>query len=111
MKVYRIEQYELHAMTYFVRATSAAEAIHKLWQTGGDGADVICSDNGSEYLETDESRGMPTDDNRRLAQALRKLGDTVEDSHIPSIRAIAEADPDEYDEDLFSDPSERAPCL
>ena len=82
---YEIEQYELHAMKYRVEATSEAEAIAKLFQ--GE-AKPVCQ--SMDYIEVTEDFGLPTDEYPELAEALRKLGVSVGDTVIPSIRSIEE---------------------
>ena len=82
---YEIEQYELHTMKYRVEATTEAEAIAKLFQ--GE-AEPVCQ--GMEYIEVAEDFGLPTDEYPELAEALRKLGVSVGDTVIPSIRSIEE---------------------
>lgn len=82
MPTYAIEQYELHAMTYRVEAANEADAIVKLL----DGeAEAI--DNGLEYIEVADVYGLPADEYRDLADALRQQGVPV-DAVIPSIRGI-----------------------
>lgn len=54
MKEFRIEQYELHVQTYFVKAGSQEEAIAKL-QAG----EAECEDNAAEYLEPATQYGDP----------------------------------------------------
>ena len=82
---YEIEQYELHSMKYRVEATSEAEAIAKLFQ--GE-AEPVCQ--SMDYIEVAEDFGLPTDEYPELAEALRKLGVSVGDRVIPSIRSIEE---------------------
>ncbi len=82
---YEIEQYELHTMKYRVEATSEAEAIAKLFQ--GE-AEPVCQ--RMDYIEVAEDFGLPTDEYPELAKALRKLGLSVGDTVIPSIRNIEE---------------------
>ena len=53
MPVYEIEQYELWTSKTRVEADSPTEAIQKLLD--GDGDPV---DNSSEYIETDDTRGI-----------------------------------------------------
>lgn len=81
---FEVEQYELHSVKYRVRAKDEASAIKKVL----DGeAEVI--DNSMEYIETAEDVGMPSDENRNLAEALEVMGVDCEDI-IPSIRSIEE---------------------
>ncbi len=80
---YEIEQYELHTMKYQVVAANEAEAIAKLFDGGGE---PVC--NSLEYVEVAEDFGLPTDEYADLADALRKLGVSVGDTVIPSIRSI-----------------------
>ena len=110
LKVYGIEQYELHAMTYYVRAASEAEAINKLWKQNEFPNDVIISDDGPELCEVDNTRGMPAEEHRELVAELVKLGHTISESHIDGIRAISEADEGEYDDWAFGD-GDPPPCL
>jgi predicted transglutaminase-like protease len=84
MPTYEIEQYELHVMKYRVEAASEAEAIAKV--LNGTAMPV---DNSLEYIEVAEDFGMPTEEYRELAEALRGLGVQV-DEVIPSIRSVEE---------------------
>jgi len=80
---YEIEQYELHTMKYRVEAATEAEAIAKLFDGEGE---PVC--NGLEYIEVAEDFGLPADEHADLAEALQKLGISVGDTVIPSIRSI-----------------------
>ena len=85
MPLFHIEQYEIHITKYRVEAKDEAEAIAKLL----DGkADPI--DNSLEFVEIADDFGIPVDENRALAEKLRKRGITVGDDIIPSIRKIEE---------------------
>jgi hypothetical protein len=82
MPVYEIEQYEIHAQRFRVKARSEAEAIKKLY----DGeADAVGE--GAELIEVADDIGLPAEENRELADALHKLGVSV-DEIISSIRSI-----------------------
>ncbi len=80
MPKYRIDQYELHYATYEVDAESEAEAILVVFNGG---AEVI--DTG--YIEVTDDFGMPADEHRELAEALRTRGISVSDV-IPSVRSV-----------------------
>ena len=81
---YEIEQYELHTMKYRVEAATEAEAIAKLFQ--GE-AEPVCQ--SQDFIEVAEDFGLPVDEHRELAAALRKLGAMRgKDEIIPSIRSI-----------------------
>jgi hypothetical protein len=82
MPTYEIEQYELHAMRYRVEATSEADAIAKVLS-----GMALPVDNSQEYVEVATDFGMPAEENRELAEALRGLGIQV-DEVIPSIRSV-----------------------
>ena len=82
MPTYEIEQYELHAMKYRVEADNEAEAIVKLV----DGL-ALPVDNGLEYIEVADDFGLPSEEYRDLADALRAQGVPV-DVVIPSVRSI-----------------------
>lgn len=86
MPTFEIEQYELHAMKYRVEASSEADAVVKLL----DGL-AMPLDNGLEYIEVADDFGLPADDYRDLADALREQGVPV-DEVIPSIRSIEVAE-------------------
>lgn len=79
MPKYRIEQYEIHAMTYEVEADSEAAAITKLL----DG-EAEAVDDSLEYIEVAEDFGLPVDECRELADELRELGVPVGEHLIPS---------------------------
>ena len=84
MPKYRVEQYELHYATYEVDAPSEAEAIAVVFDGGG-----TITDNG--YIEVAEDFGMPADEHRDLADALRDRRISVSDV-IPSVRSIEEVE-------------------
>ncbi len=84
MPTFEIEQYELHAMTYRVRAASEAEAIAKVLN-----GTALLMDNSLEYIEVADDFGLPADDYPELVEALRELGISVDDV-IPSIRSVEE---------------------
>jgi hypothetical protein len=84
MPTYEIEQYELHVQKYRVEATTEAEAIAKLL----DG-EAEAVDNSLEYVEVAEDYGLPADDDRDLAEALRDRGISIGEV-IHSIRGIVE---------------------
>ena len=82
MPTFGIEQFELHCMKYRVEADNEAAAVVKLL----DGL-ALPIDNGLEYIEVADDFGLPADDYRDLADALREQGVPV-DAVIPSIRSI-----------------------
>lgn len=82
MRTYEIEQYELHAMKYRVEAASEAEAIAKLFAGEADPVEQ-----SQDMIEVADDYGLPVEEHRKLANALRKLGITVK-KVIPSIRSI-----------------------
>ena len=83
MPLYEIEQYEVHAQTYRIKANSEAEAIKKLFDGEADSVD-----GGLDYIEICEDLGLPAEEYRQLADELRKLGVSVGEHVIPSIRSI-----------------------
>ena len=84
MPTYEIEQYELHAVTYRVKAKSEAEAIRKLFQGKAEPVEQ-----SHEVIEVADDYGIPVDEYPELAAALRKLGELRgKDEIIPSIRNI-----------------------
>ena len=87
MPTFEIEQYELHTMKYRVEASSEAEAIKRLFD--GDGEAV---DNSLDYIEVCEDFGLPVEQNRGLADALRSLDVPVGEDIIASIRTIEEVE-------------------
>ena len=82
MPKYRVEQYELHCATYEVDADSEAKAIAVVFDGGAEVTDT-------GYIEVADDFGMPADEHRELADALRNRGIIV-DEVIPSIRSIEE---------------------
>ena len=80
---YEIEQYELHAMKYRVEEATEAEAIVRLLQ-----GEAEAVDQGLEYIEVAEDFGLPVDEYPDLGEALKKLGMSIGDTVIPSIRSI-----------------------
>jgi len=87
MPVYEIEQYELHSLKYRVEANSEAEAIAKLLYGEADPVD-----NSLEYIEVADDFGLSVDENRELAEQLHKLGISVSEHVIPSIRSVDEVE-------------------
>ena len=83
MPTYEVEQYELHAMKYRVEAATKAEAIAKLFQ--GE-AEPVCQ--SQDFIEIAEDFGLPAEECRDLAEALRALGVFVNGAVIPSIRSV-----------------------
>jgi hypothetical protein len=81
---YEIEQYELHATRYRVAASDEAEAIARL--LNGQ-AELV--EESQDFIEVAEEYGLPTDERRELAEALRDRGIPI-DEVIPSIRSIEE---------------------
>jgi type III secretion system FlhB-like substrate exporter len=88
MPTYEIEQYELHAMTYRIEAADKAEAIALLF--AGEAEPV---DQSQDMIEVADDYGLPVEEHRELAKALRKRGITVQ-KVIPSIRSIEEVEGD-----------------
>jgi hypothetical protein len=84
---FEIEQYELHSRKYRVEANSEAEAIAKLFD--GEAEPV---EQSQEYIEVAEDIGLPADQHRELADALRGLGVPVGEAVIPSIRSIVKVE-------------------
>jgi hypothetical protein len=84
MPTFEIEQYELHAMKYRVEAATEAEAIALLF--AGEAEPV---EQSQDMIEVADDYGLPADEHRELAEALRKQGIPV-DAVIPSIRSIEE---------------------
>jgi hypothetical protein len=82
MPVYEIEQYEIHTQKFQVKAGSKAEAIKKLFDGRAEAVDE-----GSDLIEVARGIGLPAQDHRSLADALRRRGVAVDDV-IPSIRSI-----------------------
>jgi len=85
MPTYEIEQYELHTTKYLVKAKSPAHAIKRLF----DG-EAEAVDGSLEYIEVADDSGLPVDEERELAKALRRLDVVVGDDVIPSIRGFEE---------------------
>jgi hypothetical protein len=83
MAVFEIEQYELHAQKYQVKARNEAEAIAKL--LNGEARPV---DDGLDYVEVAEDYGLAAENHHDLAAALQDLGISV-CTVIPSIRCIS----------------------
>ena len=52
MAKFRVQQYEVHIATYEIEAKNAADAIGKIYDGQGELIET-------EYVETDETRGMP----------------------------------------------------
>lgn len=82
MPTYEIEQYELHAMKYRVDADNEADAVVKLLD--GEAEPV---EQSQDFIEVADDYGLPEEEYRELADALRQSGVPV-DVVIPSIRSI-----------------------
>jgi hypothetical protein len=87
MPHFEIEQYELHVQTFRVEASTEAEAIRKLY--GGE-ADAV--EDRLEFIEVADDFGLPVDEYRDLADALRALGVAVDDDVISSIRSVQQVE-------------------
>ena len=85
MPIYEIEQYEMHTQKYRVEADSKAHAIQRHF---ADEAKVV--EGSLEFIEVANDFGLPVDDYRDLAEALRALGETIDDDVIPSVRSISQ---------------------
>ena len=83
MSTYEIQQYEVHAQTYRVKASSEAEALTMLFDGQADSVD-----SGLDYIEVCEDLGLPVEEYRDLAGQLRSLGVSLDEHIIPSIRSI-----------------------
>ena len=87
MPKFEIEQYEIHTQRYRVEADDEAEAVKRLFD--GEASAV---DDGLEYIEVAEDVGLPVEEYRELADELRKLGESIGEDVISSIRAIERID-------------------
>jgi hypothetical protein len=85
MPTFEIEQYEVHAQTFRVEASSEAEAIKKL--LNGQAEPV---DSGPDLIEVYHDLGLRARDYPDLVEELRTIGVPVEGEVIPSIRSILE---------------------
>ena len=79
--------YEVTPQRTGVEADSEAEAVKRLFD--GEASAV---DGGLEYIEVAEDVGLPVEEYRELADELRRLGESVGEDCIPSIRAIERID-------------------
>ncbi len=86
---FEIEQYELHVSTYEIEATSAADAIRRLFNGDGD------ISMGSEYIGTCDELGLSLSQNAILAEELTRLGVELKGAVLPSIRKIRRIDEDD----------------
>jgi len=86
MPTFEIDQYELHATKYRVKANSEGEAVAKL--LAGEGELV---DQSQEFIEVADNYGLPTNEFPELARELEKLGVLgIDDDVIPSICIVYE---------------------
>jgi hypothetical protein len=83
MPHFEIEQYELHVQTFRVEASTEAEAVRKLYSGEADAVE-----DRLEFIEVADDFGLPVDEYRDLADALRALGVAVDDDLISSIRSV-----------------------
>lgn len=79
-RLFAVEQYELHASTYHVRARTAGEAVSKVFE--GDG-DLV--DNSLEFIEIAEQYGLPID----VCPELVKELEACEAEHLVGSDAIS----------------------
>jgi hypothetical protein len=86
MPTFEIEQYGLHVLKYRVEAGSEASAVAEVLTGTASPAD-----NGLKFVEIAEDFGLPAEEKRELADALRDPGVRV-DVVIPSIGSIVEVD-------------------
>lgn len=90
MPEYEIEQYELRAQKYRVKAASPAQAIVKLWA-----GRAVAVDNGLELIEVPDDYGLSVDDNPEIANELLRLAAVRGTATcIPGIRAVEVVDED-----------------
>ena len=82
MPTFEIDQYELHAQRYRVKAESEAEAIKRLFD--GEAQPV---DGSLEFIDVADDLGLPVEEYAELAEALKALEVSLDDV-IPSIRDI-----------------------
>ncbi len=87
MTTFEIEQLVVLVQKHRVKATSAAEAIVKLF----DG-EAMLVDNNAEVVDLCDERGLPVDDHAALAEELRKAGIMSDQTVIPSILSIEEVE-------------------
>lgn len=85
MPSFIVERYEVHTQKVMVEAKNRADAILKV--LGGEGTDV---DNGLEYIESDDSRGMSTE--RLTEKEAKRLASVtnLDGGFIPTIRSVEE---------------------
>ncbi len=87
MTTFEIEQLVVLVRKHRVEATSAAEAIVKLF----DGETMLV-DNNAEVVDLCDERGLPVDDHPALAEELRKAGILTDQTVIPSILSIEQVE-------------------
>ena len=85
MRTFEVEQYELHVQKYRVQAKNEAEAVVKVWEREAQPVE------GSiEFIEVAADLGLSTANNREIAEELVRLGHTVRQEVIDSIRSVEE---------------------
>jgi hypothetical protein len=77
---FRVQQYEVHTVSYEVEAEDTVAAIQAILNGEGDILTPL------EYVETDETRGMSTENLSR--EDKNRLG--ICDDFIPTIRSVEE---------------------
>ena len=86
MPTFEIEQYEVHTQKYHIEAATQAEAIRRLLEDD----DIEPLEGSTEYVETDEERGLSTArEYHNLAAKLEDMGIGC-GAVIPSIASIKE---------------------
>lgn len=85
MPLYEVEQYEVHTVKYLAHAKDRAAAIMQV--LNGE-AELV--DGSGEFIEIDEDRGMPLEDEPELYEALQSAGARVRDDFAATIRSVCE---------------------
>lgn len=86
LKLFEVIQYQTYAVTFTVRAATAAEAIVSVIN---DDDGIVESTNLPEYVEVNTDLGVPADDWPDTAEELEKYNVDCE-THIPSIAEVNE---------------------
>jgi hypothetical protein len=83
---FEIEQYELHAMTYRVKADTLGEAVVKLLQGHGEPLDDTL-----DFIQVCTDKGMTADSVPDIATHLAQAGIDLGGLAVPVIPSIREA--------------------
>ena len=85
---FKVQQYEIHVVTYYVDAEDRVAAVDKIVHGGAK-----CCLDGREFLEVAEDLGLQTEDYTEAEfDELSGLGLLDKNHHLASIHSVEEAE-------------------